>query len=68
MTEVALTTPVAFAIFNRPKTTALTFARIAATKPTQLFLIADGPRPNHPTDAEKRKAVDGVDGPGWDAT
>jgi hypothetical protein len=52
VTEVALNTPVVFAIFNRPEITAQIFARIAAAKPTQLFIIADGPRPGHPTDAE----------------
>jgi len=57
VTETALTTPVAFAIFNRPEITALTFARIAAAKPTQLLIIADGPRPDHPTDVKACAAV-----------
>jgi len=45
------TTPIAFFLFNRPETTAQTFARIASARPTQLYLIADAPRANHPTDA-----------------
>lgn len=51
MGDKELTTPVAFFLFNRPKQTAETFARIAQAKPTQLFLVADAPRANHPTDA-----------------
>ena len=39
-----LRTPVAFIIFNRPVETAEVFAAIRAARPTQLFVIADGPR------------------------
>lgn len=60
MAEAPLTTPVVLTLFNRPEWTATTFARIAAAKPTQLFLIADGPRPNHPTDAENCAAARAV--------
>jgi hypothetical protein len=62
-----LTTPVVLTLFNRPEWTALTFARIAEVKPTHLFLIADGPRPNLPSDAEgcaaTRAVVEKID---WD--
>ncbi len=44
--------PVAFFIFNRPDTTAQVFGRIAAARPSKLFVVADGPRPGHPGDAE----------------
>ena len=44
--------PVALMIFNRPDTTAEVFARIAAARPGRLFVVADGPRPDVPTDAE----------------
>lgn len=50
-------TPVAFCIFNRPQHTKQTFAAIRAQRPSQLFIIADGPRPNHPKDTESCKAV-----------
>lgn len=60
-------TPVALFFFNRPDTTAQVFARIAAQRPEQLFLIADGPRPGHPTDGERcrqtREAVSQVNWP-----
>lgn len=60
-------TPVALFIFNRPETTAQVFAQIAAQRPEQLFLIADGPRPDRPDEAERcrqaRRAVSRVDWP-----
>ena len=43
--DFKLTTPVAFIIFNRPDVTFKVFERIRRAKPTQLFIIADGPRP-----------------------
>jgi len=62
-----LTTPVALIIFNRPETTARVFAEIARARPAKLLVIADGPRPDHPEDAEKcaatRAIVERVD---WD--
>lgn len=60
MGDKELTTPVAFFLFNRPKQTAETFARIAQAKPTQLFLVADAPRTNHPTDAANCAAARAV--------
>lgn len=50
-------TPIAYIVFNRPQHTMQTFAAIRAQRPSELFIIADGPRPNHPTDAERCKAV-----------
>lgn len=50
-------TPIVYIVFNRPQHTTQTFAAIRAQQPSQLFIIADGPRPNHPTDAERCKAV-----------
>ena len=52
-----LETPVALIIFNRPQTTAQVFAAIARAKPRTLFVIADGPRPGHPDDAERCAAA-----------
>ncbi|MCG8603468.1 glycosyltransferase family 2 protein [bacterium] len=58
-------TPVALIFFNRPNTVAKVFSEIAKAKPKKLFLIADGPRVEHPDDIEKcaaaRAAVDCVD-------
>ena len=66
--EFKLTTPVAFIIFNRPDVTFRVFERIRRAKPTQLFIIADGPRPERGgVEAEKceqcRSIKDKVD---WD--
>src|SRR5688572_23211758 len=62
-----LTTPVALIVFNRPDTTARVFAEIARTRPSKLLIAADGPRADHPDDAEKcertRAIVERVD---WD--
>ncbi|BBO82785.1 hemolytic protein HlpA [Desulfosarcina ovata subsp. sediminis] len=49
-------TPVAVIIFNRPEKTRQVFRKIAQAKPKKLFVIADGPRPDHPTDSEKCEA------------
>lgn len=46
-------TPVAYIVFNRPDLTSRTFAAIREQKPSQLFVIADGPREEHPTDSER---------------
>ncbi|HUI06234.1 MAG TPA: glycosyltransferase family 2 protein [Verrucomicrobiae bacterium] len=59
--------PVALIIFNRPDHAAQVFAQIAAARSPQLFVIADGPRPDVPDDAERcaaaRAVVEHVD---WD--
>lgn len=60
-------TPVAFFIFNRPDTTARVFSQIARAAPSQLFLIADGPRQDRPTDADQcaatRRVVERINWP-----
>lgn len=62
-----LNTPVALIIFRRPDLTARALERIAAVRPTRLFVIADGPRPGNPGDVEEcaaaRAVIDRVD---WD--
>jgi hypothetical protein len=67
--ENPLVTPVALTIFNRPQNTAQVFAEIAKAKPKTLFIIADGPRPNHPADeancARTRAVVEQID---WECT
>jgi hypothetical protein len=45
--------PVVLMIFNRPKHTRAVFDQIAAIRPRELFVIADGPRPDRPDDAAK---------------
>jgi hypothetical protein len=67
MVDAGLKTPVAFIIFNRPEPTKQVFAEIARAKPRQLFVIADGPRPNRPDESERcratRQLIDRVDWP-----
>ena len=61
-------TPVIFLVFNRPASTARVFARIRAARPSRLFIVADGPRPDRLDDAEKCRQVralieEGIDWP-----
>ena len=64
---MSLDTPVVFIIFNRPHLTQKVFQAIRQAKPLQLFVIADGPRPNRPDDSENchatRTIIETVD---WD--
>jgi len=59
--------PVAFILFNRPAVTERVFAAIRAARPSELFLIADGPRSNVPDDfarcAAAREVAGKVDWP-----
>ena len=48
----SLNTPVLFLIFNRPNTTRQVFSAIKKAKPPRLYIAADGPRPDYPSDAE----------------
>lgn len=63
----SLTTPVTFIVFNRPERTAEVFAAIRAARPSQLLVIADGPRANMEADPAKcaavRAVIAGVDWP-----
>ena len=65
MAESQLSTPVAFMIFNRPEMTARVFAAIRQARPSMLLVVADGPRPNRPGEAEQcvaaRAVIDQVD-------
>jgi hypothetical protein len=60
---MALSTPVAFLIFNRPKLTKIVFEAIRQAKPQKLLVVADGPR--FPEEAEKcqktREIINQVD-------
>jgi hypothetical protein len=42
---------VAYIIYNRPRVTEVTFARLRQQRPARLFIIADGPRNDRPGDA-----------------
>ena len=59
--------PIAFIVFNRPQLTEKTFSVLRDQRPTELFIIADGPRPEHPMDIERcaavRAVVENVDWP-----
>lgn len=60
-----LSTPVLLIIFKRPDTTRQVLQAIRQVKPRQLFVAADGPRPDHPDEAEKchqtRAVIEEVD-------
>lgn len=62
-----LDTPVALIIFNRPDTTRRVFAAIRGARPRRLLVVADGPRPGRPGEAEAcaeaRSIIDAVDWP-----
>jgi len=53
MTDISI----AYIVFNRPRHTRETFHAIRAARPARLFIIADGPRPGHPTDDARCQAV-----------
>jgi tetratricopeptide (TPR) repeat protein len=57
MKKWKLKTPVVFIIFNRPETTEKVFEQIRLAKPPKLLVVADGPRPGKPGEAEKCKAA-----------
>jgi hypothetical protein len=64
---MSLTTPVVFLIFNRPDLTARTFESIRNARPAQLHVVADGPRPDRPGEANlceaTRAVIEQVDWP-----
>lgn len=53
-----LNTPIVLIIYKRPESTQLVFDKISEAKPTQLFVIADGPRvESESTLCEKARAI-----------
>ena len=60
-----LQTPVALIVFKRPDTTRRVFEAVRAARPTRLFLIADGARPDRAGEEERceevRKIISAVD-------
>ena len=59
--------PVAMMVFNRPDLTARLFEVVRASRPSHLLVIADGPRPDRPGEADAcaqvRSILDRVDWP-----
>ncbi len=53
MREFALTTPIAFIIFNRPDKAERVFQEIARAKPRKLLIVGDGARKNRAGEAER---------------
>jgi len=58
-------TPVVFIVFNRPEMTRKVFERIRQARPSQLLVVADGPRPEFPDDVvncrDVRAIIESVD-------
>lgn len=52
-----LETPITYFIFNRPRITEKTFAVLREQQVPKLYVVADGPRPNHVSDVENCAAV-----------
>lgn len=61
----SFSTPILFLIFNRPEISRKVFNQIKKIRPGNLFIAADGPRPQNPDDiflcTETRKIVDEID-------
>lgn len=57
---------VLFLIFNRPDLTQRVFARIREARPPQLFVVADGPRPDKPEDVDKCRITRSLIQVDWD--
>ncbi|KRA38561.1 MULTISPECIES: glycosyltransferase [unclassified Nocardioides] len=55
-----MTAPVALIAFNRPHLTERTLAAVRAARPTELYLVVDGPRDARPDDVEKCAATRAV--------
>jgi hypothetical protein len=67
MNNYILGSSISFLIFNRPDTTRRVMSEIRRVRPAKLLVIADGPRPDHPTDKEKcaetRAIINEIDWP-----
>lgn len=55
-----LQTPVVLIVFNRPDNTSRVFERVRAQRPSTLLIVADGPRPDRPGEADACAEVLGV--------
>jgi hypothetical protein len=52
--------PILLIIFRRPDTTKFVFESIRKVRPKQLFIAADGPRPDRPDDVSLREETIGI--------
>jgi hypothetical protein len=52
VTDQPLDTPVAMFVFNRPHAAAELLQAVRSARPKTLLVVADGPRPDHPTDVD----------------
>lgn len=52
-----LQTPILFLVFNRPSTTKIVFEAIRQTRPSKLYIVADGPRYDKPGELDKCEEV-----------
>ena len=52
MNDFVIKTPIALLLFNRPESTKRVFSAIRTVKPSQLFIVGDGPRHNRIDDVE----------------
>lgn len=55
--KAALDVPVAIMVFRRPEQTAEVMAAVRAARPSQLFVVADGPRADRPGELEACEAT-----------
>ena len=55
--NATFTTPVLFLIFNRPDTTKQVFSAIQKARPPRLYVAADGPRSENPSEATSCELV-----------
>ena len=55
--NATFTTPVLFLIFNRPDTTKQVFSSIQKARPPRLYVAADGPRSENPSEATSCELV-----------
>ncbi|MSO64432.1 MAG: glycosyltransferase family 2 protein [Alphaproteobacteria bacterium] len=57
MSSPAFDTPVVMVVFNRPEPTAQVLARVRDVRPRRLYVLADSPRADVPSDPERCAAV-----------
>ena len=69
MSDERFDVPILFLIYRQPEITSATFERIRQMKPSRLYIGADGPRKNMPSEEEEceltRQVVDCID---WDCS
>lgn len=67
MPQHSTSVPVVLIVFNRPSSTKELLSVVTRIQPSRVFVIADGPRLNHPTDKENCEATrDLIDKARWE--